>query len=81
MTPANFEESNRTLTKPRDMTDEQCTSLPVWTDGEHCLSCWQGTWLERLQFLFTGKLWLWVHSGETQPPVAVGTQYPFQPPA
>lgn len=35
MNPIKFEQSNRELTKPESMTDEECGSLHVFTDGRH----------------------------------------------
>lgn len=69
MTPTNFKEANKDLLKPQGMTDNECGSLPVMTDGKQCLSCWQMTWKERFAALFFGKVWLCVLSGQTQPPV------------
>jgi len=72
MTPAKFKEANRTLRKPDSMTDEECSSLDVYTDGESCLSCWRMNFLERLRALFFGRVWLWVVCGHgTLPPVAL----------
>lgn len=78
MEPTDFEQSNLTLQKPADMTDDECSPLPVWTDGEKCVSRWRASWSERLRMLFTGDLWLWVHSGRTQPPVSVSTDHPWR---
>ena len=69
--PIDFKESNTYLTKPSDMTDEECGGLPTYTDGIQCISCWKPTLRERLSLLVFGKLWLWVRSGDTQPPVAI----------
>ena len=71
MIAANFAESHRVLGPPSTMTSEECDLLPVYCDGETCLSCWDMTFRERLSALFFGKVWLWVHSGKTQPPVAM----------
>ena len=73
MQPYNFEEANRTLLKPRSMTDEQCGFLPVYVDDNetYCLFCWKPTLKERLSILLFGRIWLWVMSGETQPPAAL----------
>ena len=67
--PCKFPEANRNLTQPDNMTDEECGSLWVYTDGNQCVSCWQLTWRQRLRLLFSGKIWLGVLSGYTQPPV------------
>ena len=53
------------------MTDEECGPLPVCTDGDVCISCWQMSWRERLAALLCGRIWLWVYTGGTQPPVAL----------
>ena len=44
-------------------------SLPVWTDGEQCVSCWRMSWWERLMALLFGRVWVSVLSGSTQPPI------------
>jgi hypothetical protein len=78
-----FPESNRNLVKPQGWTDEQCLSLDVYRErtdiGDVWISRWQGTWLDRLRFLFTGKLWLKVYS-YAHPPVYVGTEDAFTRP-
>lgn len=45
--------------------------LPIWTDGEQCVSRWKLGFIERLCVLFTGKVWVSVLSGSAQPPIAV----------
>ena len=69
MEPMNFEQANKNLLKPEGMTDEECGSLPVFSDGTQCISLWKMTWRERLSALFFGKIWLSIYSGHTQPPV------------
>lgn len=64
-----FPEANRNLTKPQNMTDEECGSLWVYTDSNQCVSCWKLSLWQRLLVLFFGKIWLGVLSGGTQPPV------------
>jgi len=71
MEPVNFEHANKNLLKPQGMTDEECGSLPVYTDGKECISLWKMTWRERFSALFFGKVWLFIYSGFTQPPVAL----------
>jgi hypothetical protein len=71
MEPINFSQSNKILLKPESMSDKECGSLPVLTDGTQCLSLWRMTWRERISALLFGRVWLWVYSGETQPPVAL----------
>ena len=69
MVPVKFVESNRDLAAPSGMPN--CKSLPVHTDGRQCVSCWSASWKERLSILFFGKVWLYVVSGRTQPPVCI----------
>lgn len=69
MTPLAFPESNRTLNAPEGM--DNCSALPVWSDGQQCISCWRPNWRERLSILFFGRVWIWVWSGHTQPPIAL----------
>jgi len=64
-----FKEANKNLLKPESMTDEECGSLWVYSDGRECISCWRLTWKERIKALLFGKVWLSVLSGHTQPPV------------
>lgn len=71
MKPVDFKESTKVLTKPSQMSDSECGSLPVWSDTKQCISCWKMSFWERMACLFTGKVWLSVLSGTTQPPVAV----------
>lgn len=44
-------------------------TLPIFTDGQQCISCWKMTFKERLKALWNGKIWLGIHSGHSQPPV------------
>lgn len=78
MIPIDFPQANRTLTAPSSMTDEECGPLRVWTIGEECISLWRGGLLERLRFLVTGRMWLRVASGRTQPPVALQVECPWR---
>jgi len=79
MKPIPFPEQTKILAKPDSMTDEQCSAMPVWNgDGNTCISCWQGGWRERLRFLFTGRMYAGVLSGQTQPPIWLSAINPFK---
>jgi hypothetical protein len=79
MKPIVFTQVNRTLTRPQNMTDDECGPIQVYSDGQQCVSCWRPTFRERLSVLLFGKVWLFVWSGETQPPVALaGVRSPFK---
>jgi len=74
MKPTQFKYSNKVLQPGGAQYSGNITEvapLPVWSDGEQCVSCWQMTFKERLSALLFGRVWLAVLSGETQPPVAV----------
>lgn len=73
MKPHKFPQAFCTLQMPPGMPGVE---LPTWTDGKQVLSCWRAGWRERLTFLFTGRIWLWVMSGHTQPPVCVTVEEP-----
>jgi len=73
MKPIWFKESNRMLTKPQSMSEDECGDLYVFANGEQCISCWKPTLKERLSILVFGRVWLWVYSGHTQPPVSIET--------
>lgn len=51
--------------------------LPIWTDGEQCVSKWRLSWRERLAMLFRGTVWVQVLSGSSQPPIAFWTGKKF----
>lgn len=78
MKPVNFPQSTKELQRPQGMTEEECKPLNVYCDGKHCISCWteESIW-QRLRFLFSGKIWLRVWYGVTQPPVYVATENPW----
>ena len=71
MKPIDFPQSTKELGRPRTMTDDECGSLHVWSDGRQCVSCWNPTLKERVRILFGRPVWLGVVSGNTQPPVFV----------
>ncbi len=74
MKPVNFRHANKHLQPSGKEYSENVSSvqpLPIWTDGEQCLSCWQMSWRERLSALIFGRVWLAVLTGHTQPPAFV----------
>jgi hypothetical protein len=73
-----FPESNVNLRPPEGWTDKECNRLDVYHDGHGLwMSRWKGSWLDRLRFLLTGKLWLQVHSFG-HPPVVIFTERGFK---
>lgn len=77
MKPINFKEATKVLQRPSTMTDAECASLHVWSDGNQCVSCWKPSFGERVRILFGGKVYLGVKGGGTQPPVFVTGENPF----
>jgi len=78
MKAIDFEQSTKSLGRPIGTTEDECGPLNVYCDRKHCISCWQPTWWDRLRLLFGGNIWLWVWSGDTQPPVAIQTVDPWR---
>jgi hypothetical protein len=79
MRPSRFPQQTTELQRPAGMTEKECGVLAVHQTGVHCISRWVPTWRERLEILFGRPVWLWVWSGQTQPPVALSTESPFVP--
>jgi len=82
MIPTSFDESNAVLSKPADMTHEDCECLSVWVGryadgGPAIVSCWKLTREELEQINRTGRVWLHVF-GPAMPPVALETKHPFK---
>jgi len=74
MKPVKFKEHNLNLTAPPGMSEEECAPLPVFTDGQQCISCWELSAEEIEKVRRTGRIWLSVMSGNTQPPVWLSAQ-------
>lgn len=74
MKPLKFKEAQTELKKPSNMTDEECSSLWVFRDGTQCVSLWTTSFWQRVKFLFHGKIWVGIVSGETQPPIWLDCQ-------
>jgi len=75
MRPVEFKYQNNVLQPSDKKYSKNVTGidpLPIWTDGEQCVSCWRMSWRERLSALVFGRVWLAILSGRTQPPVWVG---------
>lgn len=73
MVPADFAESNGVLSRPPDMTDEECDPLCVLHSNlpdqtPVVVSCWKVTKEELEEIQRTGRVWLIV-VGHTMPPV------------
>lgn len=69
MEPAKFPQSNKILTAPKGL--DNCGVLPVFTNGEICVSLWKLSDEEVQKIIETKHVWLFVWSGVTQPPVSM----------
>ena len=78
MKPIDFPQSTKVLQKPGTMTDAECASLHVWSDGKQCVSKWHLSPWERVKVLFGQDIWLGVMSGKTQPPVFLAAERAFE---
>jgi len=81
MIPSSFDESTHCLSRPSDMTEEQCVPLSVLNgltpDGLPVIvSCWKLTQEEVAEFQRTGRIWLTVY-GAGMPPVCLDAKKPF----
>lgn len=52
-----------------EIDGQKVGALPIFTDGDQCVSKWRLTFGERLKVFWYGHIWLGIHSGRTQPPV------------
>lgn len=81
MIPIDFPGKNFTFTKPTDMTDEQCSSLPVYKgntiDGMPVIiSAWKPNY-EDIQAINRGEPIYLTIIGHGMPPVSLDTENPF----
>mgnify|MGYP001095557830 CR=1 FL=1 len=73
MKPVKFKHHNQLLGPPPGMNENECMTLPVFTDGKQCLSCWELSDEEIKEIIETKRIWLAVMSGNSQPPVWLST--------
>lgn len=72
MRPISFPEQTIELKANPNQTEidgQAVGTLPIFTDGNQCVSCWKLSFMERLKAFVFGRIWLGVHMGATQPPV------------
>lgn len=82
MEAVSFDQSNGYLSRPSDMTDEECGPLSIarvaYPNGmTGVVSCWKLTVEELAEFQRTGRIWLGVLGG-TMPPVWLSAKNPFE---
>lgn len=71
--PVTFDGANLILKAPLGQ-EETCGELPVFRNGLSCTSCWQLSEQEIESVVNTGRIFLTVFAGSSQPPVFVGTE-------
>ncbi len=72
MYPVAFDGVTKILTPPVNWDESNhgsCSNLPIRFENGLCKSCWKFGWKEFFKFLFKRKIYLYVASGDTQPPV------------
>lgn len=52
-----------------EIDGQKVGTLPIFSDGDVCISCWNLSFTERLKAIWYGRVWLGIHTGRTQPPV------------
>jgi len=76
--PVTFKHQNKVLTKPSSMNDDECEDLPICNVDDMCISKWRISFWQRIKLIFSGHVWLGIHSGHTQPPVWLVTKSPLK---
>ncbi len=75
MKPIEFKGQTKVLKKTPNLTGEDRYDLPVHYDRAQnsCISRWKLSVLDRFRIAVFGKIWMFVESGVTQPPVWLDT--------
>jgi len=71
--PVDWYGANRTLVAPDGTTEEQVQDLRVFTNGVVCVSRWQLSEEALKEVNTTGCIFVSSYSGNTQPPLFVGS--------
>jgi hypothetical protein len=80
MKPIKFKEVNIVFQMPLSLTNKNVDqTLPAYADPARAqiISCWKLTIWESIQVAFTGRIWLWMLSRNSLPPVSIITHSPF----
>jgi hypothetical protein len=73
-TPVEFKGANRVLTAPKGRDSLSCSDLHVYNNGHSSTSCWKLSQEEIEEIVKTGKIYVTVWFGMSQPPVYVGDE-------
>lgn len=71
--PTDWYGRNKILKAPKGTTEEQVCDLPIFSNGVVCVSRWQLSEQALKEAAETGCLFISIMSGDTQPPVFVGS--------
>jgi len=80
MKPIKFPQSNSVLVAPRNMDSTVCENLHIFREENNIISCWQISWKELFKLFRTRKIWLYVYSYSSSPPVALEIKDPWKTP-
>lgn len=71
MNPTTFKSSNGELS-------QNGTTIPIYHEDGHNVSCWRLSFKDRIRLLVSGKLWLTVVSGAIHPVVEISAKSPIK---
>jgi hypothetical protein len=71
--PVDWHGTNKNLKAPKYTTSEQVQDLPIFSNGVVCVSRWQLSPEAIKEVTETGCIFLSCYSGQTQPPVFIGS--------
>lgn len=66
--------ANKVLGPPQGMDETQVSNLPIFTNGVTCVSCWELSDEALAEIIRTKRVFISIFSGQTQPPVYVGSE-------
>jgi hypothetical protein len=72
--PVEFKGQNNVLKAPKGRDNLSCSDLPVFNNKVSSTSCWQLSQDEIEEIVKTGKIYVTVWFGMSQPPIYVGDE-------
>lgn len=76
MIPQRFALANTVMTRPADMTEEECFDVHAFKGEKQVVTAWRPTPEEIMKINLGEPVWLIVW-GDGMPPVCVTADYPF----
>jgi hypothetical protein len=71
--PVYWHGANKILKAPKGTTEEQVQDLHVFNNGVVSVSCWSLSEEALKEIINTGCIFVSVYSGQTQPPIFIGS--------